>query len=223
MHAELGYVRDKMTVIPNGFDLEVFKPDPASRLSVRRELGLPEDAVLVGLVARFDRQKDHRNFVHAAGKVAAEYPGARFLLCGSGVTAENRELDGWLRAAGVRDRCHLLGQREDVPRLMAALDVAVSSSLGEAFPLVVGEAMSCGVPCVVTDVGDSALIVGDTGKVVPSEDFAALACGIGELLEAGAERRSLLGEAARRRIGEHVSLPDMVAAYERLYREIVLH
>jgi glycosyltransferase involved in cell wall biosynthesis len=212
-----------MVVLPNGFDLEVFKPDPAARLSVRQELGLPEEALFIGLVGRFYPLKDHYNFIDAAARLRAELPEIHFLLCGEGITPENKELAEWVNASGIRAHCHMLGQREDIPRITAALDIACSSSYMEGFPNVIGEAMACGVPCVVTDVGDSALLVGDTGMVVPPKNPQALANAWRELIEMGPDRRASLGEAARRRVGESFSLPAIAARYEELYEGIVNH
>lgn len=221
VHTALGYAAEKMVVIPNGFDLTAFKPDPEVREEVRRELGIPADALLIGLVGRFDPQKDHRNFVAAAALMSAAYPEVHYLLCGDGVSWDNHELAGWIDEVGLRQRFHLLGRREDMPRLTAALDIASSSSYGEGFPNVIGEAMACGVPCVVTDVGDSAFIVGDTGMVVPPRNPEALAQAWKKLMEMGPEGRKKLGEAARRRVLENFNLPDIVARYEGLYKEIV--
>jgi len=219
VHMEQGYTADKMVVIPNGFDLDAFRPDPAARLTVREELGISNEALLIGLVARFDPQKDHRNFVQAAALLHARVPDVHFLLCGNGITWENRDLAGLIDTAGIRNCCHLLGLRDDVPRLLAALDIAsLSSSYGD--PMVIGEAMACGVPCVVTDVGDSALIVGETGRVVPPKDWEALAAAWREMIEIGAEERKQLGLAARRRIEEHFSLAAIVERYQALYKEI---
>ena len=221
VHAKLGYKEEKMVVIPNGFDLSVFVPDVDARISVRRELGIPQVAPLVGLVARFHPDKDHYNFVRAAALLDARRPNVHFLLCGEGVTPENRELLGRLRSAGILDRCRLLGRRNDLPRLYAALDVAVSSSSSEGFPNVVGEAMACGVPCVVTDVGDSADIVADTGVVVSPRDPEALATGLREVLGLRTEERRALGDRARKRMGQHYSLRSVVAAYEQIYEGLV--
>lgn len=221
VHMERGYTADKMVVIPNGFDLDAFRPDPAARLTVRQELGISKEALLIGLVARFDPLKDHRNFVQAAALLHARVPDVHFLLCGDGITWENRDLAGLIDTAGIRNCCHLLGLRDDVPRLLAALDIASLSSYGEGLPNVVGEAMACGVPCVVTDVGDSALIVGETGRVVPPKDWEALAAAWREMIEIGAEERKQLGLAARRRIEEHFSLAAVVGRYQALYTGIV--
>ena len=220
-HIELGYAADKMRVIPNGFDVAAFRPDPAARDSFRRELGLSDSVPLVALVARFNPQKDHRTFIEAAGRLHAIAPQIRFLLCGEEVTWGNPELAAWIDGARIRDCCCLLGRREDIPRLTAAVDVATSSSFSEAFPIAVGEAMACGVPCVVTDVGDSALMVGETGVVVPPRDPKALAAGWRKLLqETSRAGRVQLGLAARQRIAERYSMGKVAAQYEELYRQM---
>ncbi|HLJ55424.1 MAG TPA: glycosyltransferase, partial [Chthonomonadaceae bacterium] len=146
LHVSLGYDAGKMTVIPNGFDLNLFRPDARARDSVRSELGVAADTPLAGLVARYHAQKDHGNFVAAARRVLDRVPRTHFLLCGERVTADNAELAGFIAKSGAPDRFHLLGRRADIPRISAALDVAISaSSFGEAFPNVLGEAMACGV------------------------------------------------------------------------------
>jgi glycosyltransferase involved in cell wall biosynthesis len=223
VHTALGYEAEKMVVIPNGCDLANFRPDPAARESVRKELEIPAEAILIGSVSRFHPQKDHRNLVQAAGLLHRSHADAHFVLCGDNVTWENVQLTGWIREAGIQKRCHLLGRRHDMPRLTAAFDIAsTSSSYGEAFPLVIGEAMGCEIPCVVTAVGDSALIVGDTGRVVPPNNSAALAQAWRELVELGGEGRSRLGAAARHRIREHFDLPDIVERYQNVYQELAV-
>ncbi len=221
LHERLGYRRDRLVVIPNGIDPEAFRPDPDARRSVRAELGLEPDALLVGLVARIDPQKDHRTFVRAAA-IASEGNGrAHFLLCGDRVAPDNPELRGWIEEAGIADRVHLLGRRRDLPRLQASLDVGtLSSAAVEALPLVIAEAMACGVPCVVTDVGDSARLVGDTGLVVPPGNPEALAAAWLDLLALDPGERAALGARARRRIEEHYALSAAVGRYEALYERV---
>lgn len=219
-HTGMGYDPGRMVVIPNGFDNTNFHPDPGARLSVRRELGIPGEALLIGLVGRFYPQKDHGNFIRAAALLNADFPEVHFLLCGDGVTRDNKELAHRVEDAGIAGRCHLLGRREDMPRLTAALDIASSSSYSEGFPNVIGEAMACGVPCAVTDAGDSALIVGDTGLVVPPRRPEALAGAWRRLIGLGPEGREQLGLAARRRVGDYFSLPAVVKRYENLYLEV---
>jgi glycosyltransferase involved in cell wall biosynthesis len=221
VHIELGYAARDMVVIPNGFDLAAFKPDQAARLSLRRELAISEDTVLVGLVGRFNAQKDHNTFVQAAARLSAHLPAVHFLLCGDDITPANNQLVEWITASGIGARCHLLGRREDMPRLTAALDIATTTSAyGEGFPNVVGEAMACAVPCAVTDVGDSAVIVHDTGKVVPPRDPSAMAEAWRMLTMLGPEGRARLGLAARRRVEKHFNLPAIVTRYQRLYEEL---
>src|SRR3989337_796961 len=114
-----------MQVIPNGIDLSVFRPDAQARAAVRQELGLRPEAMLMGMAARYHPQKDHRNFIEAARKIRDRNPDVRFLLCGTQVTPENGELQRMIAAAGLGDRVHLLGVRDDMPRIMASLDLAV--------------------------------------------------------------------------------------------------
>lgn len=225
VHAKLGYVSKKMIVIPNGFDLEAFRPEAEARLSVRRELGISPEAFVIGLVGRFDPQKDHRNFITAAGilinSMGEIKPEIHFVLCGNKITWENWELAEPITKAGLRHRFHLLGRRDDLPRLNAALDISSSSSYSEGFPSVLGEAMACGVSCVATDVGDSALIVGSTGRVVPPKNPEALASAWRELIQMDLGERAALGAAARQRVLEKFNLPTIVGRYETLYQEII--
>lgn len=219
VHERIGYDPARMVVIPNGFDLGEFKPDPAARAAIRREIAVPDDAPVIGLVARFDAQKDHRNFLAAAGQVRKALPNAHFLLCGSGADAANREIAGWIDDFDLGASCRLLGARGDIPAVTAALDIAVSSSaFGEGFPNVLGEAMAAGVPCVATDVGDSRMIVGDTGRIVPPRASGALSDAMLSLLRLPADERRALGTAARRRIADEFEIGVIAARYLALYR-----
>lgn len=217
-HAAIGYDRDRMVVIPNGFDTSQFVPDSSARGSLRKELGMERDAPLIGLVARYHPQKDHATFVRAAGILHAEIPGVHFVLCGNGVTAGNRDLAEMIGEAGLEGTAHLLGQRADITRIQASLDIASSSaSSGEGFPNIIGEAMSCGVPCVVTDTGDSSEIVGDCGIVVEQGEPEALAAGWKEILAMNLEARGALGVRCRERIEKNYEIGAVTARYEVLY------
>ena len=164
-----------------------FRPDPRARAALRADLGIAAGAPLVGLVARFDPQKDLPTFLRTAALVRAVPAGLPVPAVRSGdgrrqpaTPAAGSRTPGW------RDAIHLLGPRADTPRVFAALDLLVSASAyGEGFPNVIGEAMACAVPCVVTDVGDSGLIVGDTGLTVPPRDPPALAAAVLRLLDEG--------------------------------------
>lgn len=217
LYAQRGFAAERITVIPNGFDTALLRPDPDARRGVRHELGLSDDAPLIGLVARHDPFKDHDTFFRAAAWFLQQRPDAHFLLCGAGVDRSNIAIMSQVDQLGLAGRCHLLGPRRDMPRIQASLDVATSSSISEAFPLVLGEAMACGVPCVATDVGDSALILGNTGKIVPPRDPAALAAGWAALLSMDPTARTQLGLASRRRVCELFNLNAVTRRYEAVY------
>ncbi|HEY6252380.1 MAG TPA: glycosyltransferase [Candidatus Angelobacter sp.] len=218
-HEAAGYRTTKRVFIPNGFDCQVFQPDENARRKVRGDLGLPEDAFLVGIVARNHPMKDHECFLRAAARVMSRYPRTRFLLIGNGVTAEDARLSKAIAELRLEKNVFLLGQRTDIPRQTAALDVACSSSFwGEGFSNSIGEAMACGIPCVATDVGDNAYVVADTGLIVPPRRPEAFAHALTQLIEAGDEHRRKLGFLARQRIEENFSLATIVRRYEELYR-----
>ena len=187
---------------------------------MRAELGLGQTAPLVGLFARYDPMKDHANFLAAATLLARREPATRFLLAGTGVEWSNKELAAGISGRGLGGRVLLLGERDDMPRLTAALDVASSSSAwGETFRIVLAEAMACGVPCVATYVDGSADVIGETGRVVPPKDPGALAAAWLEVLRTGS--RAEFGRRARRRVEENFSLENTVRRYEALWVEVV--
>ena len=214
---ELSYPAAKIVTIPNGFDLGQFHPDRDDRVAVREELGIGPDARVVGHVARFHPMKDHRNLLRAAALVHYELPDVHFVLCGSGVTAENDELVLWSR--GLEDRVHLLGPREDVDRVLRAFDVTTLASIGgEALPLVIGEAMATAVPVVATDCGDAAELIGDPARVVPVSDPEALAAALVAVLRLPEAELRSLGDSARLRIARDFELDHMVGAYVEQWR-----
>ena len=220
-HEALGYKREKTIVIPNGFDTDQFCPNSGARNRVREELGIPNDALAIGLVARHHPMKDHGNFLDAASLLLQQYQGVHFVLSGSGINPDNREIWKLVEKLQLNDNVHLLGEREDVPEILASLDIATSSSAwGEGFPNVIGEAMACGIPCVVTDVGDSAFIVGETGLVVPPGEPASLSHAWLKLIDMGSEERQGLGIAARQRVIERFSLSAISQQYQDLYEHV---
>jgi glycosyltransferase involved in cell wall biosynthesis len=217
-HESLGYGAEKRVIIPNGFDCQLLRPDEAARKAVRTELGIADDTVLVGLVARYHPMKDHVGFLQAAAMIARSYPQTRFVLAGAGVSSTQPELVKAIQQNELWDCVMLLGERSDIPRLNNAFDIGCSASAwGEGFSNSIGEAMACGVPCAVTDVGDSAYIVADTGLVAPPRAPEALAKAIAGLIEIGRSGRQQLGTKARQRIETEFSLPAIVRRYEGLY------
>ena len=219
-HGELGYRPKRWAVLENGFDLERFHPDPEARSALCRELGVPGTHRIIGLVARHDPIKDHDTFLRAAAHLAGEIPNLRFVLIGSGVDETNPGLTATINELGIGELVHLLGPRDDIPRLTAAFDVATCCSRSEGFPNVVGEAMACGVPCVVTDVGDAALIVGDCGVVVPPGDPKALADGWRQLITKDIASLKDLGGRALGRTEGCYSMTRCVESYQKFYSEL---
>lgn len=220
-HVEAGYDARRMLVIPNGFDAAVWRPDAPRGAALRAELGLPADAPVVGCIGRFHAAKDFRNFVVAAGQVAARLPGCRFLMVGRDLDRSNTALRAWLDDTGHAAAFVLAGERHDVGACMNALDVFVLSSRSEGFPNVVGEAMATARPCVVTDVGDAAALLGTTGRVVPARDPSALAAAIFELLILPSEERAALGQAARARLVAEFSLQRTAERFTALQHSVV--
>ena len=219
-HLRVGYAPKKLEVIPNGFDLSELRPDPVARQRIRAELGISDETPLVGLIGRLHQHKDHRTFVRAARVVAEQFPNAHFVGAGEEQTYSAADLWSWVDEAGLRDRFHWLGVRHDVPAIDASLDVLVCSSTTEGFPNVVGEAMACGVPCVATDVGECAEVVGDTGHIVAKQDPLQLGNAISDLLRLTRAERSALGAAARRRVVERYDIHRIVERYRDLWREL---
>ena len=221
-HEAFGFVANSGQVIPNGINCQQFSFSDGVRQRIRNELGVPIDALLVGHVARLHPMKDHANFLQASCMVAQKNANAYFLLSGKGVCLDNESLKQQIPTI-LQNRFHFLGERIDVADLMSAMDVfSSSSSWGEAFPNVLGEAMAVGVPCVATDVGDSAFIIGDCGVVVKPQDKTALAAGIESLLALPADERQLLGQQARSRIENNFTLNAIVTKYAELYEKTIV-
>lgn len=220
-YRKLHFSREREVIIPNGFDTSLFQPSAEVRAAVRAELQIPARAVLVGLVARFHPVKDHATFLEAVAFSRRTHPDLRAVLVGAGTDRGNTELDALLKKTGTSDCVHCLGERTDMPRITAALDVACNTSISEGLPNAVGEAMACGVPCVVTDVGDSAWLVGDCGRIVPSGSASAVAAALSDLMSIGPDGRKLLGEHSRKRIADSFSLAAVTRHYQASYAGIL--
>ena len=221
-HELLGYNNKNKSIIPNGFNCEQFKPFDNAKSKLRHSLGLKEDTLLIGLVARYHIMKDHVTFLHSAGEVIKIYPKVHFVLVGSSIDKKNQKLVKQIKDLKLMKNVHLLGERKEMNEITAGLDIACSSSSwGEGFSNAIGEAMACGVPCVVTDIGDSAWVVGETGIVVKPGDSKAFTDTMITLIKMSPEKRLQLGKLARNRIIEYFSINRVVKQYEDIYQDIL--
>jgi len=219
-HIDIGYDATRMIVVPNGFDLHRMVSTEDQVNMLRRQCGIGTDEIVVGTLGRFNASKDQHNFVRAAGLLAQQYDQLRFLMVGRNLNSGNDELTHWVDETGYAERFVLLGERTDVPVCLAAMDIFCLSSRNEGFPNAVGEAMAMGLPCVVTDVGDAAMLVGDTGVVVPKEDSHALASGIASLLAMAPEARVKMGQRARMRILSEFTVERVCERFESIYQHL---
>ena len=196
-----GFSPQKMVVISNGIDTHRFQPDATAGAKVRSEWGITDDTILIGLVGRLDPMKDHPNFFRAAAVIAAERQDVRFVCIGvGGAEKYAAELQQLSEDLGIADRVIWAGGRSDMPAVFNALDICCSASAyGEGFPNVVGEAMACGTPSVVTDVGDAVWIVGDLGVFVPPQNPEALQLALNQSL-----RKLPLDRASSAEIRAHI-------------------
>ncbi len=220
-HENSGFTSKNRVIIPNGFDTYMFRPNEESRRIVRNELNLPAHTSLIGMIARYHHMKDHVMFLESARRIQDLKPNVRFLLAGTGVDKKNSKLQQFIKGMGLDGTTFLLGERSDIPTITAALDVACLSSYSEGFPNSIGEAMSCGVPCVATDVGDTAALIGSSGRIVPTRNPDAFADAVLELLNMATNQRRGLGDSARNRIIQRYRIDSIVKKYENIYHQLV--
>lgn len=218
-HEAFGYSPRGARFIPNGIDTEAFQPDPAARKAMREEWGLPEDTFVLGHLGRSHPMKDHPTLLEAARLFLQSHPEARIVLGGPEMDEHNASLRELIKRGELSDQVHLLGERRDVARVLNGFDVfTLSSGWAEGFPNVLGEAMACGLPCVTTDVGDSALIVGETGLAVPPARPEEICAAWETLFQLSPEARRERGQKARERIEKEFSLTAATALYEDCFQ-----
>jgi glycosyltransferase involved in cell wall biosynthesis len=199
-----GFPPGRIRIVPNGIDVDRFKPDAALRRRQRETWKLSNGQIAIGVLARLDPMKDHPNFLRAAAILAELRPDLRFICVGDG--PERKSLEDLSVKLGIGDRVLFPGSADPVSALNG-FDLACSSSITESFPNAVAEAMACGLPCVVTDAGDSAIIVGDTATIIATRQPPALADAVLRELEALTASRKA---AARERIVQTFSVDAMV-------------
>jgi glycosyltransferase involved in cell wall biosynthesis len=209
-HVAEGYSGKNMVVIPNGIDAERFRPDPAAGRLMRQQWGIAPEERLIGIVARLDPVKDHATFLSAAGALARHRSDVRFVCVGSRPEPYRTELELMASKLSLDGRLIWAGQHQELRGIYNAFDIATSSSTSEGFPNVVAESLACGVPCVATDVGDSALIVDNAECVVPTRKPEALAATWNKVLDWPQEKRREIGKNARMRMINDYSLDRLV-------------
>ena len=220
-HKAAGFAESKMTVIPNGVDITLFRPRKSTELPQKYSDLKAEQGMLFGVVARFHPVKDHLNLLDALAQLNEPGRNWRCLMIGEGITQNNQKLMSWIIDRELTNRLILLGQRSDVPQLMSLIDILILPSLSEASPNVLIEAMASGTPCISTDVGDAANIIGDSGWIVPRQNFVALtkACNLA-LVNYRSESWSQRCEAARFRATSLFSLGAMIDGYLRIWHAV---
>ncbi len=219
-HLNWGFKNRKALVLTNGVDTKRFKPSPAARKSIRKSLYIPDDSFVIGITARFHPVKNHLSFISAAAILSETHPNIHYIMVGTNIDEDNELLTEAIDRFGLGKHIHLLGNRDDIPQIVNAYDVASLTSLGEAFPLTLGEAMATAVPCVATNVGDNKYILGETGRIVPVNDDDALAAAWKELVEMDKDEFKKLGEAAYQRTHEKFTLAQQVKQHEELYENL---
>ncbi|WP_198334965.1 glycosyltransferase family 4 protein [Psychrobacter namhaensis] len=218
-HADLGYDEKKIVVIGNGYDLSTFKIDDDSRDLIRNELNLGQKPV-IGMVGRYDPQKDHKGLIQALKVVKEKGYAFDLVLIGRDLNDKNEILLEQIKKASLYNETYLLGQRNDIPSIMNALDIHVlSSSYGEGFPNVIAEAMACGTPCIATDVGDSRVIVSDYGTIVEPDSTEKLSLAIMENLDLmnNSQRWRKLRLEGSEHIKGNFSIESMVMKYHDIW------
>lgn len=220
-HQHLRYRDTHATIIGNGFDIQRFQPNQTVRESIRAELQLPANALVFGHFARWHPMKDHALLIGALGRIIPQHAEIHCLMAGTGIDSHNTELMTAIQKNHLQHHVHLLGERRDIHRLAAAVDFGIlCSAWGEAFPNSVGELMCSGAPCIVTAVGDSAALVGDTGWVIPPGSQDGLINAILECAALDSEARSQKSGRAREKIKTTYALPVIAEKYAELYRQL---
>ena len=220
-HRGIGYSTNRMMVIPNGICTDRFKPDYSAGLKVRDEWGIDEETITIGLIGRLDPMKDHATFLRAVKIFNQEGCSVRFVCIGDGKGPCKSEIHSLCRTLGLNGSLIWAGEMEDMPSVYNAIDIVTSSSISEGFPNVIGEAMACGVHCVVTDVGDSAIIVGETGVIVNPEDPQALADGWASMLKRLNDKSYLIKKMARARIVSHYNSEIFIQKTSKMFLSLL--
>jgi glycosyltransferase involved in cell wall biosynthesis len=221
-HIKDGYDAKRMIVIANGFDFARFTATDELKITLREFCHFSENDIIIGSVGRFHPDKGQDNFIKAAAIVSRNYQTVKFLLVGRDCDANNAQLMAWLNDCDLTDRFTLLGERDDIPVCLAAMEIFCMPSRTEGFPNGLGEAMAMGLPCVATDVGDTSALVGDTAILVPPQNEQALAQGLLKVIALSAKQRNQMGQRAKTRVMGEFSIEKARARFDAVYQEVML-
>jgi len=216
-HRDLGYASQKMCVIHNGFNISQFQKITDSYAVFRQQHSLSPRQSCIGTLSRYHPDKGIDVILKAMCKVIEVRPETMLVLGGFELTPANEKLMRQIQALQLCSNVLLLGIVKESPQFLSALDVFVSSSLSEGFSNAIGEAMACEVPCIVTDVGDSAFLVASKTWVVPSNDVSSLAQRLLWMLDKESHEMDAIGHQLRERIVQQYSIETIVKKYENLY------
>jgi glycosyltransferase involved in cell wall biosynthesis len=220
-HGKLGYDVTRMVVIPNGFEFSKLTATQEQRMALRLACHFSESELVIGCVGRFHADKGQDNFVKAAAQIVQHHPMVKFLLVGRGCDASNEQLTQWLNDFGLQERFVLLGERDDVPVCLAAMDVFCMPSRTEGFPNGLAEAMVMGLPCVATNVGDSSVLTGDTAILVVPQNEQALAEGLLNVMVLSEKQREQMGRRSKERVTSEFSMEKALARFNAVYQNVL--
>jgi glycosyltransferase involved in cell wall biosynthesis len=219
-HVKIGYVDYKTEIIPNGFELNKFKFDLVSRNRLRKDLALNENEIVIITVGRWNIQKDYFTLFRALNELKQKNKYFKMIMVGTNLDDSNFDLETLIDQYKLKENILLLGRRSDIPALLSTSDIYVSSSLGESFSNAIGEAMACELYCVVTDVGDSKLILGNTGRVVPPKNFMSLSDSLLSYVDYLNRSDKGKNKSARERVIENYDISTVIKLFELNYEKV---
>ena len=222
VHRDMRYPIKKLATIPNAVNIQKFTFSESQRNLIRKELNISASNYLIGMIGRYDPQKNQAGFIEAASLVHKKNPNTFFFMAGRGVDRNNKNLVELISKLELEKNVYLLGERDDIASLLSAADIFALPSYGEAFPISLCEAMSCSVPCVASDVGDVKYILGNDKYIIPPGSRIDLANSISEMVSLDAEQRQDIGLELRKRVVENFTIEKIAKIYVNFYNQIDL-
>lgn len=216
-HIRLGYKPKEIKIIPNGFDLKYYSPNHNLGKFYRKEFRLNQNDFVIGFVGKYNKIKGIEKFILTANVALKKFSNWKFVLIGRDLTYENKDLINLLKKYKIGQNFRLLGERQDVNKILCSCDILSLTSSSEGFPNVIGEAMSCGVPCVSTDVGDCKLIIGETGIISKFNKPQNIFNDWLNMYKMLKNNSSALKKSTRARIKKYYEISFIIKQYEKLF------